>query len=247
MRQRPANGKQYFRQWHNARRLVKTPPQAPVNRTGTPVVYNDYIRQAASNYGVDETLIKAIIQVESGFNPNVVSTSNAVGLMQLKASTAGRDAYRMKGRSGQPSSRELKDPAVNIDLGTAYINILQSQQLAGINNPQTLRYATIVSYVNGAGAMLRTFSSDKRVAVNRINQMSPDEFYQHIQKAPGTAGAALFVEGDHRLPGDVAVTLHPVELPLNAADFVSGAVPVRDLLLIFRYFLTAYQKNRTKS
>ena len=89
----------------------------------------------------------------------------------------------MKGRSGQPSSRELKDPAVNIDLGTAYINILQSQQLAGINNPQTLRYATIVSYVNGAGAMLRTFSSDKRVAVNRINQMSPDEFYQHIQKS----------------------------------------------------------------
>lgn len=161
---------------------LKPPPQAPVNRTGTPVAYNDYIRQAASNYGVDETLIKAIIQVESGFNPNVVSTSNAVGLMQLKASTAGRDAYRMKGRSGQPSSRELKDPAVNIDLGTAYINILQSQQLAGINNPQTLRYATIVSYVNGAGAMLRTFSSDKRVAVNRINQMSPDEFYQHIQK-----------------------------------------------------------------
>lgn len=161
---------------------LKTPPQAPVNRTGTPIAYNDYIRQAASSYGVDETLIKAIIQVESGFNPNAVSTSNAVGLMQLKPSTAGRDAYRLKGRSGQPSSRELKDPAVNIDLGTAYINILQSQQLAGINDPQTLRYATIVSYVNGAGAMLRTFSSDKRVAVNRINQMSPDEFYQHIQK-----------------------------------------------------------------
>ncbi|MHA7847049.1 transglycosylase SLT domain-containing protein [Serratia sp. D1N4] len=161
---------------------LKPPSPIPSNRTGTPVAYNDYIRQAASNYGVDETLIKAIIQVESGFNPNVVSTSNAVGLMQLKASTAGRDAYRMKGKDGQPSSRELKDPAVNIDLGTAYINILQSQQLAGITDPQTLRYATIVSYVNGAGAMLRTFSSDKRVAVNRINQMSPDEFYQHIQK-----------------------------------------------------------------
>ncbi|KFK94783.1 MULTISPECIES: transglycosylase SLT domain-containing protein [unclassified Serratia (in: enterobacteria)] len=161
---------------------LKPPSQIPSNRTGTPVAYNDYIRQAASNYGVDETLIKAIIQVESGFNPNVVSTSNAVGLMQLKASTAGRDAYRLKGKNGQPSSRELKDPAVNIDLGTAYINILQSQQLAGITDPQTLRYATIVSYVNGAGAMLRTFSSDKRVAVNRINQMSPNEFYQHIQK-----------------------------------------------------------------
>lgn len=161
---------------------LNTPPKVLVNRTGMPLVYNDYIRQAANNYGVDEMLIKAIIQVESGFNPSVVSSSNAVGLMQLKASTAGRDAYRLKGRNGQPSSRELKDPAVNIDLGTAYINVLQSQQLTGISNPQTMRYATIVSYVNGAGAMLRTFSSDKRVAVNRINEMSPDEFYQHIHK-----------------------------------------------------------------
>lgn len=71
--------------------------------------------------------------------------------MQIKASTAGRDAYRMKGRNGQPSSRELKDPVKNIDIGAAYINILQNQQLAGINDPQTLRYATIVSYANGAG------------------------------------------------------------------------------------------------
>lgn len=157
------------------------PPSQIVNRSGTPVAYGDYISQAASNYGVDETLIKAIIQVESGYNPSAVSTSNAVGLMQLKASTAGRDAYRLKGRQGQPSSRELKDPAVNIDLGTAYINILQSQQLAGIRDPKTLRYATIVSYVNGAGAMLRTFSSDRQLAVNQINRLSPDEFYQHIQ------------------------------------------------------------------
>ncbi|MCW6568065.1 transglycosylase SLT domain-containing protein [Yersinia ruckeri] len=164
---------------------LKPPQQGGFNQgsrsdSGT-VAYSDYIKDAASHYGVDETLIKAIIQVESGYNPNVVSTSNAVGLMQIKASTAGRDAYRMKGRGGQPSSRELKDPAVNIDIGTAYINILQNQQLVGINDPQTLRYATIVSYANGAGAMLRTFSSDKKLALNQINSLSPDEFYQHIQ------------------------------------------------------------------
>ena len=80
--------------------------------------------------------------------------------------------------------------------------------------------------------MLRTFSSDKRVAVNRINQMSPDEFYQHIQ-APAHAGAALFVEGDHRLPGDVAVTIHPVESAAERGRFVSGAVPVRDFFSFF--------------
>jgi len=143
--------------------------------------YGSVIHQAANTYGVDETLVKAIIQVESGFNPGVVSKSNAVGLMQLKASTAGRDAYRLKGRYGQPTSFELKDPQVNIDLGTAYLSMLQ-QQLAGINNPQTLRYATTVAYVNGAGALLRTFSKDRVYAVAKINQMTPEQFYQHVQK-----------------------------------------------------------------
>jgi len=143
--------------------------------------YGSVIHQAANTYGVDETLVKAIIQVESGFNPTVVSKSNAVGLMQLKASTAGRDAYRMKGRYGQPSTHELKDPAVNIDLGTAYLSMLQ-QQLAGISDPQTRRYATTVAYVNGAGALLRTFSSDKTYAVAKINQMTPEQFYQHVQQ-----------------------------------------------------------------
>lgn len=151
------------------------------------MAYNHYIHKAARNYCVDEILIKAIIQVESGCNPNVVSPSNAVGLMQLKPSTAGREVYRLKGRKGQPSLSELKNPAVNIDLGTAYINFIQSQQLAGINNPHTLRYATIVAYANGAGAMLRIFSLNKHAAVNRINHMSPDEFYHHIQtKHPAT-------------------------------------------------------------
>ncbi|ATM86078.1 transglycosylase SLT domain-containing protein [Yersinia massiliensis] len=167
---------------------------APKSSAGsTTVAYSDVIKQAASHYGVDETLIKAIIQVESGYNPDVVSTSNAVGLMQIKASTAGRDAYRMKGRNGQPSSGELKDPVKNIDIGAAYINILQNQQLAGINDPQTLRYATIVSYANGAGAMLRTFSSDKRLAVNKINSLSPNEFYQHIQKKHPAAQAPRYL------------------------------------------------------
>lgn len=161
--------------------LKPTPPSRADTSLMHQGPYGEVIRQAASTYGVDETLVKAIIQVESGYNPTVVSKSNAIGLMQLKASTAGRDAYRMKGRYGQPSPRDLKDPAVNIDLGTAYLSILQ-QQLAGISNPETRRYATTVAYVNGAGALLRTFAKDKTFAIAQINQMSPTEFYQHVQK-----------------------------------------------------------------
>lgn len=62
--------------------------------------YSDLIKTAATKYGVPEALIKRVIQVESNFNPNVVSSAGATGLMQL-----------MYG-----SNRT--DPATNIDAGT---------------------------------------------------------------------------------------------------------------------------------
>ncbi len=143
--------------------------------------FDQFIRQASNRYEVDETLIRAIIEVESSYRPDVISKSNAVGLMQIKASTAGRDAYRVKGRNGEPSTRELLDPQTNIDIGTTYIRIIRDQHLAGITDPQTLNYATIVSYVNGAGALLRTFDNNRALAIEKINALSADEFYEHVQ------------------------------------------------------------------
>ncbi|MBC1730345.1 lytic transglycosylase domain-containing protein [Listeria seeligeri] len=67
--------------------------------------YSELIKTAAAKYDVPEALIKRVIQVESNFNPSVVSSAGATGLMQL-----------MYG-----SNRT--DPATNIDSGT--------KQLAG--------------------------------------------------------------------------------------------------------------------
>lgn len=152
-----------------------------------------FTEDAATHYGVDEKLISAIISVESGGDPAAVSRSNAVGLMQIKASTAGREVYRVQGRHGQPSTAELRDPAKNIDIGVAYLRILQESALAGIRDPLTLRYATIVSYANGAGALLRTFSRDRDRAIAMINAMSPDEFYQHVQNKHPAAQAPRYL------------------------------------------------------
>lgn len=111
--------------------------------------FDEFIRESASRYNVDETLIRAIIEVESNFRPDVVSKSNAIGLMQIKASTAGRDAYRYQGKSGEPSTRDLKDPRKNIDIGTAYIRILKSNTLLGLTIPKrcTMRLSWLTSMV----------------------------------------------------------------------------------------------------
>jgi len=148
---------------------------------------------AARDNGIDQKLVDAIIKVESGGNPAAVSKSNAIGLMQIKASTAGRAVYQAQGRSGQPTKRDLRDPAKNIAIGTAYLRILQRQELAGIRNPKTLRYATIVAYANGAGALLRTFSRQRSRAIAMINAMTPEEFYQHVQDKHPAAQASRYL------------------------------------------------------
>ena len=160
----------------------KNPPwnaEAPTKRA---MQWLPISQQAGQAWGVSPRLITAIIAVESGGNPTLVSKSNAVGLMQLKASTAGREVYRYMGWQGQPSTSELKNPERNISMGSAYLSILEHGVLKGIEDPEVMQYALVVSYVNGAGALLRTFSSDRKAAIEEINDLSPDEFIEHVAK-----------------------------------------------------------------
>ncbi|ALX77263.1 membrane-bound lytic murein transglycosylase MltC [Cronobacter malonaticus] len=142
--------------------------------------YIGMVRQASRKYGVDESLILAIMQTESSFNPYAVSHADALGLMQVVQHSAGKDVFRSQGKWGTPSRSYLFDPQSNIDTGTAYLAMLDNVYLGGIANPTSRRYAVITAYNGGAGSVLRVFSNDKDQAVNIINQLSPDDVYETL-------------------------------------------------------------------
>lgn len=78
-----------------------------------PADLNAMIVQAAAQHQVDPNLIRAIIQVESNFNPYAVSPAGARGLMQLIPATAQRFGV------ANPF-----DPRANLDGGIRYLKHL---------------------------------------------------------------------------------------------------------------------------
>lgn len=140
--------------------------------------YVPFVRKAARHYNIDESLILGIMQTESSFNPYAISYANAMGLMQIVPATAGADVFKMKGKGGVPSREYLFDPHKNIDTGVSYLWLLQNKYLAGITDPTSRRFAVISAYNSGAGAVLRVFDNDRDLAVQKINQLIPEQVFR---------------------------------------------------------------------
>ena len=78
-------------------------------------------RNARAN-GLDPLLVKAMIAVESGYDPSAVSEKGAVGLMQVMPATAER--YGVAGDAKRSVADKLKEPAINLRVGTRYLKDL---------------------------------------------------------------------------------------------------------------------------
>ena len=78
-----------------------------------PAEYEQIISSCATKYGVNQSLIKAVIHAESGYDPNAVSRKGASGLMQLMPGTA---------RSLKVSNSF--DPKDNVEGGVKYLRFL---------------------------------------------------------------------------------------------------------------------------
>jgi soluble lytic murein transglycosylase-like protein len=75
--------------------------------------YEGVIRGAAKDATIQAALVRAVIVVESGFNPRATSKKGAIGLMQLLPATAKR--YGVK---------NIYDPEQNVRAGARYLSDL---------------------------------------------------------------------------------------------------------------------------
>jgi len=65
-------------------------PDRTASSRHNPEQIDDLVEQTASRYQVDPGLVRAIVRVESSYNPQAVSNKGAMGLMQLIPATAQR-------------------------------------------------------------------------------------------------------------------------------------------------------------
>ena len=145
--------------------------------------YRALVHQFAQQYNISPSLVFAVIRTESNFNPYAVSSAPAYGLMQLVPTSGGREAYRKaKGQDVIPSRDYLFDPENNVELGTAFLNVLMFNQLEAVDHNVSREYCVIAAYNTGAGNVFRTFSRDRTTAVNQINSLQPAGVYDQLRK-----------------------------------------------------------------
>jgi soluble lytic murein transglycosylase-like protein len=163
---------------------------------GTSGKYDGLIEEHAAARGVDPALVRAVIQVESGFNPRARSPKGAMGLMQLMPATAA-----------ELGVTRPYDPDENIRGGVAYLRSLldrydHDEQLAlaaynagptaveryGFNIPpyrETRSYVDKVQNLSGLGAGAP--STNRRVFYKTVEMVNglPVAKYSNTKPASG--------------------------------------------------------------
>lgn len=158
----------------NSKRVVKA------------LLYETDVNKQAKYHGLPVSLIYAIMEVESSFNPRAQSPIPAFGLMQIVPTTAGLDVNRYLRKSKKaPSENQLYHPPENVLYGTTYLAMLYQNYFKDIKDPLSKRYCVIAAYNTGMGNVAALFSRDGtknlRKAASVINKLSPQQVHDKIK------------------------------------------------------------------
>lgn len=161
--------------------IIPLPKKLPLKRAEK---YYTSAVKAAKKWNIEAALVMAIAHTESHFNPLARSHIPAFGLMQIVPSSAGKDASKyMTGKSRLLTSTELYEPDFNLATGSAYLSMLQTRYLKGINDPRSRLYCAIAAYNTGSGNVAKAFigHASMQRAFGVINQLSPERVFEILK------------------------------------------------------------------
>ena len=122
-----------------------------------PIKYQEYINTYSQFYNLNKSLVASLINVESSYVSTAKSSKNAIGLMQIKLSTANY-LDELNNRIFI-SENELLNPQKNIAYGCEYLRYLLNKfddiytAIAAYNAGET----RVISWLNNA-----SFSTDHK-------------------------------------------------------------------------------------
>jgi soluble lytic murein transglycosylase-like protein len=148
--------------------------------TASPGDIDSAIEAAAARHNVDPNLVRAVVKVESNFNPNAVSRKGAMGLMQLMPSTA----------------RQLKvknpfDPEQNVDAGVRHLKQLLESYDGDIK-------LTLAAYNAGAGAVARSSGVPRYAETQNYVRRITNLYYGVSDFNPSASHTPVTVQRDAR-------------------------------------------------
>jgi soluble lytic murein transglycosylase-like protein len=165
--------KVYMRSSDGARARPGVVPFMPQDKDlGRFTRYDEWIRQAATLYQIPEQLVRAVIKVESDYDPRAVSVAGARGLMQLMPDTAERLQVR-----------DIDDPRENIFGGVRFLRVLAND----FNGDLEL---TVAAYNAGGEAVMR-FGGIPPFQQTRDYVVKVTSFYRRYRMVPDVVEASL--------------------------------------------------------
>jgi soluble lytic murein transglycosylase-like protein len=164
------------------RTVVSSQPYVPGSagqQQPSPEAVDKAIDAAAEHHGVDPNLVRAVVKVESNFNPHAVSRKGAMGLMQLMPYTAK-----------SLNVGNAFDPNQNVDAGVRHLKSL----LENYNGNLEL---SLAAYNAGSGAVDRNRGippyRETRDYVKRITELYwGSAFKPHVQETRDADGHRHF-------------------------------------------------------
>lgn len=111
-----------------------------------PARFDPLFDQASKETGIPAAILKAQAMQESTFDPNVVSTTGGIGLLQVQPSTARDPGYGVE----PIDPAKLKDPAENVRFASRYLAArAKAEGVENWNDPQQV--AKALAAYNGGG------------------------------------------------------------------------------------------------